>query len=55
MGVQTSYLFRDGWRVHYGVDFPLNGLMSRTFGSHEIGLAWDFGQRPVAFTNPRYF
>ena len=55
MGVQTSYRFKDGWRVHYGVDFPLNGIMSRTFGSHEIGLAWDFGLRPVAYTNPRYF
>ena len=55
MGVQGSYRFKDGWRVHYGVDFPLNGLMQRSFGSHELGIAWDFGKRPVAFVNPRYF
>lgn len=55
MGVQASYRFKDGWRFHYAVDFPLNGLMTRSFGSHEIGLAWDYGKKPDAFKSPRYF
>jgi type IX secretion system PorP/SprF family membrane protein len=55
MGIQGSYRFKDGWRIHYGVDFPLNGLMQRSFGSHELGLAWDFGKRSIAYVNPRYF
>jgi type IX secretion system PorP/SprF family membrane protein len=55
MGWQASYRFKEGWRFHYAVDFPLNGLMSRSFGSHEIGIAWDYGQVPIAFKSPRYF
>lgn len=55
VGVQTSYRFKEGWRFHYAVDFPTNGLMTRSFGSHEIGLAWDLGKRSVAYQSPRYF
>ena len=54
-GFQGSYLFRDEWRFHYAVDFPLNGLMNGSFGSHEIGIAWDFGRKPLAYKSPRYF
>ena len=55
VGVQTSYRFKEGWRFHYAVYFPTNGLMTRSFGSHEIGLAWDSGKRSVAYQSPRYF
>lgn len=54
-GVQATYLVNGGLRVHYGVDFPTNGLMHRSFGSHEIGVAWDYGQRPVHYVSPRHF
>ena len=55
MGFQASYRFKEGFRAHYAVDFPLNGLMNRSFGSHEIGLSWDYGTRNVAYRSPRYF
>jgi len=55
VGLQASYRFKDGFRFHYAVDFPTNGLMTRSFGSHEIGLAWDYGKRPVAYKSPRHF
>ena len=55
MGIQASYRFKDGFRFHYAVDFPTNGLMLRSFGSHEIGVAWDYGKRPVAYKSPRHF
>lgn len=55
VGLQASYRFKDGFRFHYAVDFPTNGLMMRSFGSHEIGLAWDYGKRPVAYKSPRHF
>lgn len=55
MGLQASYRFKDGFRFHYAVDFPTNGLMMRSFGSHEIGVAWDYGKRPVAYKSPRHF
>jgi len=55
VGLQASYRFKDGFRFHYAVDFPTNGLMTRTFGSHEIGLAWDYGKRSVAYKSPRHF
>lgn len=55
LGIQASYQFKEGWRFHYAIDFPTNGLMTRSFGSHEVGLAWDFGRRSMAFQSPRYF
>lgn len=54
-GVQATYRHQMQWRFHYAVDFPLNGLANRNFGSHEIGLTWDFGRKPIAYQSPRYF
>jgi type IX secretion system PorP/SprF family membrane protein len=54
-GVQATYRHQMEWRFHYAVDFPLNGLADRNFGSHEIGLTWDFGRKPIAYQSPRYF
>ena len=54
-GVQATYRHQMEWRFHYAVDFPLNGLANRNFGSHEIGLTWDFGRKPIAYQSPRYF
>ena len=55
IGLQMAYLFQEDLRIHYAVDFPTNGLMSRSFGSHEIGLAWDLGQNQTAQKSPRHF
>ena len=55
MGVQASYTFKDGFRMAYAVDFPTNGLMSRSFGSHEIALVRDVGRLNRAITSPRFF
>ena len=54
-GLQATYRINESLRVHYGVDFPTNGLMHRSFGSHEIGVAWDAGKRPVHYISPRHF
>jgi type IX secretion system PorP/SprF family membrane protein len=54
-GIQATYRHLMQWRFHYAVDFPLNGLANRNFGSHEIGLTWDFGRKPIAYQSPRYF
>ncbi len=54
-GVQTAYKFKEGVRLHYAVDFPTNGLMSQTFGSHEIGFAWEYGRPKRAVSSPRFF
>ena len=54
-GLQATYRVNGGLRVHYGVDFPTNGLMHRSFGSHEIGVAWEYGKRPVDCISPRHF
>lgn len=55
LGLQATYRVKEAFRVHYGVDFPTNGLMHRSFGSHEVGLAWDYGKRPVHYISPRHF
>jgi type IX secretion system PorP/SprF family membrane protein len=55
MGIQTSYRLKNGLRIHYAADFPTNGLMTRSFGSHEIGLAWDANRRSGSLQSPRYF
>ena len=54
-GFQLSYYIDESWRVYYAVDFPLNGLADRNFGSHEIGVSWDFGFKRTAYQSPRYF
>jgi len=63
IGFQASYAlddhgsipYNDQLRVYYAVDFPLNGLANRNFGSHELGISWDFGYRRNAYQSPRYF
>lgn len=55
IGFQASYRHDASWRFYYALDIPLNGLMNRNFGSHEIGLTWDFGPMRPAFQSPRFF
>ena len=55
IGFQASYRHDAAWRFYYAVDVPLNGLINRNFGSHEIGISWDFGPMRPAFQSPRFF
>ncbi len=40
--IGTSYIFGDGG-VDYGFSYPINSI-SKTFGSHRIGVNWQFGR-----------
>ena len=55
IGFQASYRHDAAWRFYYALDVPLNGLINRNFGSHEIGISWDFGPMRPAFQSPRFF
>ena len=55
MGVQAAFRIAESMRLHYAVDFPTNGMMSRTFGSHEVGIAWGFGPQNKPLQSPRHF
>lgn len=55
LGVQASFRLAESMRLHYAVDFPTKGMMSRTFGSHEVGVAWGFGPSNKPLQSPRHF
>jgi type IX secretion system PorP/SprF family membrane protein len=57
VGVNISFVLKEKFTLAYAYDFPLNRLLNNQFGSHEVGLIFDFskfrGQNKIY--SPRYF
>ncbi len=55
MGINTAYTLKNIFSVGYVYDFPINGLRTYQYGSHEIFLRYDFKPKKSTYTSPRYF
>lgn len=55
MGANFVYHLKQLLSVGYTYDFPINGLRTYQYGSHEVFLRYDFGPKKKTYTSPRYF
>lgn len=55
MGVNIVYTIKNMLSVGYVYDFPINGLRTYQYGSHEMFLRYDFVPKKSVYNSPRYF
>jgi type IX secretion system PorP/SprF family membrane protein len=55
IGFNCAYSPSDRWSLGYAYELPLNRLLYRNWGSHEICLSFDLRSKLNAFISPRYF
>ena len=55
VAANVMYNYKNTLSIGYNYDFPINGLRTYQYGSHEIFLRYDFVRNKKSFTSPRYF
>ncbi|TNE72390.1 MAG: type IX secretion system membrane protein PorP/SprF [Bacteroidetes bacterium] len=55
MGANVIYNIKQTLSIGYTYDFPINGLRTYQYGSHEVFLRYDFMPKKTNYTSPRYF
>jgi type IX secretion system PorP/SprF family membrane protein len=55
VGINCAYAPTDRWSLGYAYELPVNKLIYRNWGSHEICLTFDLRSKLNAFISPRYF
>lgn len=55
MGINAVYNIKNTFSIGYVYDFPINGLRTYQYGSHELFLRYDFRPKKSTYTSPRYF
>ncbi len=55
MGINCLYHLKNTFSIGYVYDFPINGLRTYQYGSHELFLRYDFKPKNSTYTSPRYF
>jgi type IX secretion system PorP/SprF family membrane protein len=55
IGINLVYNVKNVFQVGYVYDFPVNGLRTYQYGSHEILLQYDFQPKKSTYHSPRYF
>lgn len=55
MGINLVYNVKQTFSIGYSYDFPINGLRTYQYGSHEVFLRYDYMPKKSNFTSPRYF
>ena len=55
IGMNFAYAPNNSWSVGYAYELPLNRLVYRNWGSHEVCLTFDLQTKHNAFISPRYF
>jgi type IX secretion system PorP/SprF family membrane protein len=55
MGINVVYNIKNTFSVGYVYDFPINGLRTYQYGSHEVLLQYDIRRKQSTLTSPRYF
>ncbi len=55
VGVNVMYTLKNTFSIGYVYDFPINGLRTYQYGSHEVFLRYDFTPKKSVYNSPRYF
>lgn len=55
MGINAVYNIKKTLSIGYSYDFPINGLRTYQYGSHEVFVRYDFVPKKTTYTSPRYF
>ena len=55
VGVNLMYTLKNTFSIGYVYDFPINGLRTYQYGSHEVFLRYDFTPKKSVYNSPRYF
>lgn len=55
LGANVVYTIKNALSIGYSYDFPINGLRTYQYGSHEVFVRYDISPKSTGFTSPRYF
>lgn len=55
LGINVMYTVKNVFSIGYNYDFPINGLRTYQYGSHEVFLRYDFTPKKSVYNSPRYF